>query len=852
MGGTRRFSRSRSRSPARGGAHHRGDREDRRGHGGGSWQTGRNRHFGANGRGSKNAGDFANSQQPFYGGGDYSRRHGGGNKFGRSAGYGEAGGRADYENRQAGRAVISEEEEQERMMAGPMMNFKQFVMTRPDHCTQKQLSQDYENYVEQYREYHAKLFFSNHNKNAFMRELYHPNLVRRQFELLKARAKNVARVFVEKVHRGFFANLSLDADYPGLRQFIEDSPGKSAAAPQFRKDENDCYGSPLLWNDWPNQQTVDVEPSVAFEMEEENGEDEEMEDEEGKPKPRSRRTEYPQPPYLLLPTTGCLMIRDVDPAISKFDIHDELAKKGAIYVGMAEGGSPVEARTAFVLFPDEETKQAAVESIPDMTIKVTKPMITITQSGDEQETLKVISLTLSEPPKPTACDVSVAPPAVCTPHRIQKDLDISRSLILHLDEQLGVWDDAETNPFLSSLSEDMHEKQRLDLQITYLRHVHSLCYYSGELCKDSVELNTKCGGAFLRPHIPPSLQHYIESASGEYEDEESEDEEDASVSTNGTKGRKQGGKGGSRARSINSTENDSDAPHTLEHDHNMEEGGGNGTVGTGNHDDTRRCTSRSQRRWIRQLDSRLEGLLNTTKQLGALLPAAIDEETPVINMKWTAFCHEKVFEDDEHKHRCRLCNKPFKAPVFVFKHLRKKHEEELDLIIDKYASIIMKDLYMKDPNKPIVLPRESSRNSVGDDGAPYQRRSDVPFAWSSGSAVHSSAAMASGSGTVAAGYSVVSPYGMVVVPAPLAGGAVYAVPAGRGAAHSGGVMLPPPPPPQYYSGGGGPLAGPVYGNAGGHNRRRPDWDAPEPLPSPTFGSQAKAGGSRALASYDDL
>ncbi|EPR57620.1 hypothetical protein TGME49_293630 [Toxoplasma gondii ME49] len=811
MGGTRRFSRSRSRSPARGGNRHR-DREDRRG-------SGRNnRHFG--GRGMRNAG-LSNSQA-FYAGGDNSRKHG--HKFGR--GYGDAG-----DNR-PGRAVVSEEEERERMMSGPMMNFKQFVMTRPDHCTQKQLSQDYENYVEQYREYHAKLFFSNHSKNAFMRELYHPNLVRRQFELLKARAKNVARVFVEKVHRGFFSSLSLDADSPGLRQFIEDS----------------AEGSPLLWNEWPSQQTVDVEPSLSFEMEEENGQDEEMDDEEGKPKRRLRRTEHPQPPFLLLPTTGCLMIRDVDPAISKFDIHDELAKKGAIYVGMAEGGSPVEARTAFVLFPDEDTKQVAMESIPDMTIKVTKPMITITQSGDEQETLKVISLTLSEPPQPPTCDVSVAPPAVCTPSRIQKDLDISRSLISNLDEQLGVWDGMETNLFLASLSGDMNEKQRLDLQITYLRQVHSLCYYSGELCKDAVELNTRCGGAFLRPQIPASLQHYVQNAPGE--DEGDSEEEEASEATNGTKSGKQGsaGQGGIRARGVNSTENDSDAPQTLDHDQSLEDG-----VGTLEEagKETSQYMSRSQRRWLTQLDARLEGLLNTTKQLAALLPAAIDEDTPVINMKWTAFCHEKVFEDDEHKHRCRLCNKPFKAPIFVFKHLRKKHEEELDLIIDKYASILMKDLYMKDPNKPIVLPRESSRNSMGDEGGAYARGSDLSLPWPPGSVPNST--VASSAGAVHAGYSVVSPYGMVVVPAPLTGGALYAVPAARGAAHSGGVMMPPPPPPQYYAAGGGPMAGGlVYGNPGSLNNRRPDWDAPEPIPAPAFGAQGKTGGSRALASYDDL
>ncbi|PFH33075.1 hypothetical protein BESB_082740 [Besnoitia besnoiti] len=862
MGGTRHLSRSRSRSPVRArGGRHRNDRDERRGYG--SWRTGRNARSYNNARGNKGAVlEFSNSQSSFYGGGEHSRRHGGGSRFangGRSGGS-EISGRGDSfaETKSGGgRLLLSEEEEQERLMAGPMMNFKQFVMTRPDHCTQKQLSQDYEMYVEQYREHHAKLFFSNHGKKAFMRELYHPNLVRRQYELLKCRAKNAARVFLQKLHRGFFSDLSLDADYAGLRQFIEDSPGISIRVLERQRFSCFCRfyfsdGSPLLWGDWPSQRTVEVQSTVV-ELEDENG-DEEMNDEEGKPKSSSRRTvAHPEPPYLLLPTTGCLVIRDVDAAISKFDIHDELVKKGALYVGMAEGASPVEPRTAFVLFPDEETKRAAMESIRDMTIKVTKPMITITLSGDEQETFKVISLTLSEPSEPSTCDVSVTPPAACTPKRIQKDLDISRTLIMQLDEQLGVWDGEERHPLLSSLPDDVDDKRRLDVQITYLRQVHSLCYYSGEMCKDAVDLNTRCGGGYLRPQIPPSLQHYLETASTDDEEVDSGGEGE-DVTTNGSKGRNNsyGDKSGSRARPSSGTENDSDAPHAFEQDQNMEaDEDVDGRQGAGA---KRRYISRSQRRWIRQLDTRLEGLLSTAKQLTALLPAAIDEDTPVINMKWTAFCHEKVFEDDENKHRCRLCNKPFKAPVFVFKHLRKKHEEELDLIIDKYASIIMKDLYMKDPNKPIVLPRESSRDSVAEEGPLYQRASDFATPWAAGSRAHSSGGVSSDSGALSTGYSVPGPYGMVMVPAHLAaGGALYAVPAPGSAGHTGGMMMPPPPPPQYYPVGGGPMPGaPAYSNRGTHTSRRPDWDAPEPVPAGKFGSQAAGGGSRALASYDDL
>lgn len=74
-------------------------------------------------------------------------------------------------------------------------------LRQPDHCTQKQLFDDYEVYVEQYREHHAKLFFANHNSKAFMRELYHPNLVRRQYSLRKDRAKSTAQLFMQVAAR---------------------------------------------------------------------------------------------------------------------------------------------------------------------------------------------------------------------------------------------------------------------------------------------------------------------------------------------------------------------------------------------------------------------------------------------------------------------------------------------------------------------------------------------------------------------------------------------------------------------------------------------------------------------------
>lgn len=90
-------------------------------------------------------------------------------------------------------------------------------------------------------------------------------------------------------------------------------------------------GSPLLWNEWPSQHIVEVRPSSVIELEDDMA-DSTCGEEQLKPSRGSGMQDH-HPAYLLLPPAGCLMICDVDPAISKFDIYDELS------VGKKEPGS---------------------------------------------------------------------------------------------------------------------------------------------------------------------------------------------------------------------------------------------------------------------------------------------------------------------------------------------------------------------------------------------------------------------------------------------------------------------------------------------------------------------------------
>lgn len=60
-------------------------------------------------------------------------------------------------------------------------------------------------------------------------------------------------------------------------------------------------------------------------------------------------------------------------------------------------------------------------------------------------------------------------------------------------------------------------------------------------------------------------------------------------------------------------------------------------------------------------------------------------------------------------YKCDLCDKRFKSPEFVHKHIFNKHKDKLD---EKFNSArfedMFKDNYMNDPNKPLDMPMSQS------------------------------------------------------------------------------------------------------------------------------------------------
>lgn len=74
------------------------------------------------------------------------------------------------------------------------------------------------------------------------------------------------------------------------------------------------------------------------------------------------------------------------------------------------------------------------------------------------------------------------------------------------------------------------------------------------------------------------------------------------------------------------------------------------------------------------------------------------------------------------KYKCKLCDKLFKGPEFVHKHIFNKHEDSLNEKFNKVRyDELMKENYLSDPNKIINQP---GSGSYYDSGRRDYRRND--------------------------------------------------------------------------------------------------------------------------------
>lgn len=88
-----------------------------------------------------------------------------------------------------------------------------------------------------------------------------------------------------------------------------------------------------------------------------------------------------------------------------------------------------------------------------------------------QETMTKLNLSISKS-KASKRFVKVVPPF--TRARLEHHVLLSRQLIEALDKEQGI----ENNPLLKEASQQATQTYQLDIQVLYLRKVHSYCYFS--------------------------------------------------------------------------------------------------------------------------------------------------------------------------------------------------------------------------------------------------------------------------------------------------------------------------------------------------------------------------------------
>ena len=77
--------------------------------------------------------------------------------------------------------------------------------------------------------------------------------------------------------------------------------------------------------------------------------------------------------------------------------------------------------------------------------------------------------------------------------RVKSDLELSKNLIEALDQEKKI-----TNNLVINGNEQKEMSKQLDLQLLYLRKVHSYCFYCAAEYHDERMLAAKCGTIHLR------------------------------------------------------------------------------------------------------------------------------------------------------------------------------------------------------------------------------------------------------------------------------------------------------------------------------------------------------------------
>lgn len=87
----------------------------------------------------------------------------------------------------------------------------------------------------------------------------------------------------------------------------------------------------------------------------------------------------------------------------------------------------------------------------------------------------------------------------------------------------------------------------------------------------------------------------------------------------------------------------------------------------------------------------------------SLLMSPLDFNHPVLSEIWAVFCKSKTIAVEAEKFRCGICRKLFKAPEYVYKHLKNKHPEELVPVQQATREALMKEAFEAEDAKLLLF-----------------------------------------------------------------------------------------------------------------------------------------------------
>lgn len=321
------------------------------------------------------------------------------------------------------------------MLDGPLVSYRTFMENQPTNIDREQAEELYKIYRKDWESKQYEIFFGEHKEEQWFKEKYNHLFAERFKAERQQQAIINAGKFVSAVSQGDYEQINLEIDQKTLAASMKKGHEDS--------DDLDDYTPPVRPINFFTEIYLDTNILLS-------------------------------PYFGFDPNCMTLFIKAVPKNISRWEILETLEKvPGFLSLSLSE---PLKShdfsRFGWILFDSEDNSNKAAYDLNNFMIH--NHVFNIVKSRSQRKPIKVTTKLDSE--------------------RIQKDKELSRKLILEMDKEKGVEQSLGSN----ARYQEMSGIQQLDVQLLYLRKVHSYCYYCAAEHYDERMLAAKCGSIHLR------------------------------------------------------------------------------------------------------------------------------------------------------------------------------------------------------------------------------------------------------------------------------------------------------------------------------------------------------------------